>query len=121
VECGLQMKIKLCICSKKSVIIVLVAIGIRSEVVYVMSMAWFLMHIQPLFPRKPANMWLTDHNVCNNRMYYVLSMTIYLLNTVNSTHTFRQKLAALFVKYPNVDKRAMGFPADWENEPLWMV
>ena len=79
------------------------------------------MHIQPLFPRKPANMWLSDNNICNNRMYYVLSMIIYLLNTVNPKHTFRQKLVTLFANYPNVDKRAMGFPADWGNELLCMA
>jgi abortive infection bacteriophage resistance protein len=60
-----------------------------------------------------------DNNVCNNRIYYVLSMIIYLLNTVNPKHTFRQKLEDLFTKYPNVDKRAMGFPLHWEHEPLW--
>jgi len=44
---------------------------------------------------------------------------IYLLNIVNPNHTFKQKLENLFLKYPNVDRAAMGFPANWENEPLW--
>ncbi|GHT26721.1 CAAX amino protease [Bacteroidia bacterium] len=77
------------------------------------------LQVQPLFPKHTSNIWLIDKTVSNRRMYYVLSMIIYLLNTVNPKHTFRQKLAALFAKYPNVDKRAMGFPVDWENEPLW--
>jgi abortive infection bacteriophage resistance protein len=77
------------------------------------------LRIQPLFPRKPFNVWLTDKTVCNNRIYYVLSMIIYLLNTVNPKHTFRQKLSDLLLKYPNVDSRAMGFPARWQTEPLW--
>jgi abortive infection bacteriophage resistance protein len=46
-------------------------------------------------------------------------MIIYLLNTVNPKHTFKQKLENLFLKYPNVDKRAMGFPASWQDAPLW--
>jgi abortive infection bacteriophage resistance protein len=46
-------------------------------------------------------------------------MMIYLLNTVNPNHTFKQKLENLFVKYPNVDGAAMGFPADWRTEALW--
>jgi abortive infection bacteriophage resistance protein len=75
--------------------------------------------IQPLFPRRPAGVWLTDKGVSNNHIYYVLSMMIYLLNTVNPGHSFSQKIRALFVKYANVDSRALGFPPSWESEPLW--
>ncbi|MDR2848477.1 MAG: Abi family protein, partial [Bacteroidales bacterium] len=46
--------------------------------------------IQPLFPRHTQNVWLTNRQNVNNRMYYVLSMMIYLLNTVNPRHTFKQ-------------------------------
>ena len=78
-----------------------------------------LLKIQALSPRKPKNTWLTDRTVCNNRIYYVLSMMIYFLNTVNPNHTFKQKLESLFQRYPNVDRAAMGFPANWRTEPLW--
>ena len=77
------------------------------------------LQIQPLYPRRTQHVWLTDRNVRNNRIYYILSMIIYLLNTVNPNHTFKQKLENLFLKYPNVDKRAMGFPANWQDAPLW--
>ena len=77
------------------------------------------MHIQPLFPRRIQHTWLTDRTVSNNRLYYALSMIIYLLNTVTPNHTFKQKLENLFAKYPNVDRAAMGFPATWRTEPLW--
>ncbi|MDR3251938.1 MAG: Abi family protein [Tannerella sp.] len=77
------------------------------------------MQIQPLFPRHIHHTWLTDKTVGNNRVHYVLSMIVYFLNTVNPKHTFRQWLNALFAKYPNVDRRAMGFPAGWQDEPLW--
>ena len=77
------------------------------------------LQIQPLFPRRTQNQWLTDKTVSNNRIYYILSMIIYFLNTVNPKHSFKQKLNDLFEKYPNVDKRAMGFPVNWQDEPLW--
>jgi len=77
------------------------------------------MQIQPSFPRHPRHAWLTDRTVSNNRIYYVLSMIIYLLNTVNPNHTFKQKFEKLFQKYPNVDRKAMGFPKNWQTEPLW--
>jgi abortive infection bacteriophage resistance protein len=75
--------------------------------------------IKPLFPRHTQHIWINASNVSNRRMYYILSMTIYLLNVVNPTHTFKQKLENLFLKYPNVDRAAMGFPANWQSEPLW--
>ena len=78
-----------------------------------------LLQIQPLFPRRTQYIWLTDKSVSNNRIYYVLSMMVYFLNTVNPNHTFKQKLESLFQKYPNVDRKAMGFPANWRTEPLW--
>lgn len=29
------------------------------------------------------------------------------------------ELKALFTAFHNIDSAAMGFPADWETEPLW--
>ncbi len=46
-------------------------------------------------------------------------MILYLLQTVNPGHTFKQKLQTLLDKYPNIDIRAMGFPSDWAEAPLW--
>jgi abortive infection bacteriophage resistance protein len=77
------------------------------------------LRIQPLFPRITRNTWLADKTTVNNRLFYALSMIVYLLNTVNPNHTFKQKLENLFLKYPNVDRAAMGFPANWCSEPLW--
>ena len=77
------------------------------------------MSIQPLFPRNASGAWLHDRQVGINRVFYALSMIIYLLNTVNPNHTFKEKLENLFQKYPNVDRAAMGFPSDWRSEPLW--
>jgi abortive infection bacteriophage resistance protein len=77
------------------------------------------MSIQPLFPRNASNAWITNRQTGINRIFYALSMMLYLLNTVNPNHTFKQKLESLFRKYPNVDRTAMGFPANWHTEPLW--
>jgi abortive infection bacteriophage resistance protein len=77
------------------------------------------MSIQPLFPRNASNTWLINKQVGINKVFYALSIIIYLLNVVNPDHTFKQKLEDLFLKYPNVDRVAMGFPAGWQTEPLW--
>ena len=63
--------------------------------------------------------WLENNQVDRERIYIILSMIIYLLNIINPKHSFKQKLNALFLKYPIIDKTAMGFPANWQEEPLW--
>jgi len=78
-----------------------------------------LIKIQPLSPRKPQNPWLTDTSTPNNRIYYTLSVIIYLLNIINPKHTFKEKMEGLFQKYPGVDRAAMGFPTNWKSESLW--
>jgi len=37
----------------------------------------------------------------------------------NPNHTFKQKLENLFLKYPNVNRAAMGYSTKWHTEPLW--
>jgi abortive infection bacteriophage resistance protein len=75
--------------------------------------------IKPLFPRHTKDMWIDTNGLSNRRMYYIFSIVLYLLNAVNPNNTFKQKLENLFLKYPNVDRKAMGFPANWRDEPLW--
>ena len=77
------------------------------------------MRISPLPLKTYKNIWLANKQVSNNRIYFILSMIIYLLNVINPEHSFKQKLNSLFLKYSNIDKVAMGFPAEWQKEPLW--
>jgi abortive infection bacteriophage resistance protein len=51
--------------------------------------------------------------------YFVLSMILYFLQTVNPKNTFVLKFRRLLEKYPNIDIKATGFLPDWEQEPLW--
>jgi abortive infection bacteriophage resistance protein len=77
------------------------------------------MSIRPQFPKKTTKQWINTNNVQNHKSYFMLSMILYLLQTVNPKSTFSSKLKTLLAKYDNVDVRAMNFPANWENEPLW--
>lgn len=52
-------------------------------------------------------------------MYYRICMIRYFLFTVSPDNTFKDKLKTLLIAYPNIDTRAMGFPADWQNESIW--
>ncbi len=77
------------------------------------------MSIQPIIPLSASKTWLSDTSISNKRAYYVLSVILYLMQTINSNHSIVSRFKQLLVDYPNVDVSAMGFPADWENEPLW--
>lgn len=40
-------------------------------------------------------------------------------NLILGKGEFKEQLKDLFRLYPNVDILAMGFPKNWEEEPLW--
>ena len=52
-------------------------------------------------------------------VYFVLCMIQYLLNIINPSNTFRNKINVLLEEYPNIDIVAMGFPENWKEQPLW--
>ena len=49
----------------------------------------------------------------------ILSMIVYLLDIINPNHLFVTRFKDLLNRYPSIDVRAMGFPANWENEDIW--
>lgn len=77
------------------------------------------MSIQPQIPRKPRKQWLNNTQIANNKSYFILSMVAYLLQTINPHNTFNIKVKSLLDKYPNVHTKALGFPDNWIEEPLW--
>jgi len=76
--------------------------------------------VKPLLPKSISNIWLENGEVSNNRLFFFLSIMLYLSNTIEPENTFKQGLDGLFKKYPCIDKTAMGFPVDWQREPLWI-
>jgi abortive infection bacteriophage resistance protein len=70
-------------------------------------------------PKKTANKWLVEPNVTNRKVYIVLAIIIYLLDTITPHHTFRQKIIGFVAKYPHIDVSAMGFPQDWPADLFW--
>jgi abortive infection bacteriophage resistance protein len=79
------------------------------------------MRINPIVPITPKNCWISTDGVPNDKVYFFLSMIVYLLNTINPNHSFLDRLENLFLKYPNVDVNAMGFPLNWKSEELWKM
>lgn len=53
------------------------------------------------------------------KVYYTLAIILYFLQTINPNSTFASRFKTLLAKYPHIDVEAMGFPANWESNPLW--
>jgi len=48
-----------------------------------------------------------------------ICMIRYLLFSISPRNTFKERLMDLFKAYPTIDKKAMGFPQDWEQDDFW--
>lgn len=75
--------------------------------------------ITPLLPSRMREPWITNINVLNNRFYAVLCCVAYLLQKIAPDNTLSNDIANLINSYPNIPIAAMGFPSDWQSEPLW--
>ena len=74
--------------------------------------------INALIPRSPQLTFITIPKD-TKRVYYVLSIILYFIQTINPKNTFALRFKQLLSRYSNVDTRAMGFPENWEEEKLW--
>jgi abortive infection bacteriophage resistance protein len=67
----------------------------------------------------PVHPWINAAATDMKRVYFRICIIKYLLYSVSPNNTFTYKLKILLAAYPTIDTKAMGFPANWENEPLW--
>lgn len=64
--------------------------------------------------------WINTTGVARNKAYFYISIIKYLLDRINPTNTFTEKLDELLNKYDNIDYiKSMGFQPDWKDQPLW--
>jgi abortive infection bacteriophage resistance protein len=78
-----------------------------------------VMSIQPTEPRSTQFQWVENKTIDNNKSYFALCMILYLMQNINPKNSLSRRFKELLLKYPNIDTQAMGFPSDWESEPLW--
>ena len=74
--------------------------------------------INAIVPRR-TNLTFIPIPSDTKKVYYVLSIILYFLQTVNPNTTFPARFKALLNKYPSIDVSAMGFPTNWELNSLW--
>lgn len=72
-------------------------------------------------PKKAANKWLAAQNLTDRKVYIILAIIVYLLDTITPHHAFRQKVKNLLMKYQDTDLGAMGFPQNWYSDPFWAL
>lgn len=53
------------------------------------------------------------------KIFPLLSAVIYMNNEISPGNSIKQELIDLFDRFPNIHLSRMGFPSNWQNEPLW--
>jgi len=57
------------------------------------------LRIPAKLPKKTTNKWFSNSNITNRKVYVVLAIICYLLDTITPYHNFRQELKDLITKY----------------------
>jgi abortive infection bacteriophage resistance protein len=72
----------------------------------------------PPHTNRPLLSYLPDNNQ-RRKIFPILSAILYLNNEVSPGHHVKAELLALFRSFPNTPLNRMGFPMNWQNEPIW--
>ncbi len=75
----------------------------------------------PKLLRRASKSFIDTSRLDQHSFYAVLCSMQYLLQTISPKNRFQERLEKMLEDYPNVDTRAMGFPDDWRDEPLWNI
>lgn len=63
--------------------------------------------------------WVDCSHIRPVKLYAQLCCLAYLLDSIHPNNDFKLQLKKLLRDYPQINQRAMGFPNDWEMQPLW--
>jgi len=74
--------------------------------------------IRPMLPNRMTGNWITLPTD-PLRIYYDICIIKYFLNIISPQNDMKAKINALLNNYPDIDIAAMGFPKNWQSEPLW--
>ena len=74
--------------------------------------------ITPMLLKKTQYRWISQ-DVSPNRTFYDICIIKWFVNIISPQSDMKEHLKSLLANYSNVDITAMGFPKNWEDEPLW--
>lgn len=76
--------------------------------------------IRPLIPDIRHNPeWHSPVKFDNSRVFTVLTTLRYFLKFIEPKNDFQARLENLLLSYPEIPIRAMGFPPNWKDSPIW--
>ena len=64
--------------------------------------------------------WVDCTHVRPNKLYAQTCCLAYLLDSIYPQNDFKAQVKNLLNEHPEINIHYMGFPNDWENQPLWM-
>ena len=77
------------------------------------------------FSQKPSitynlrGKWIDTSKVRTAKLYALLCCLAYLQDNIHPNNDFKENLKSLLAQNPNISLHAMGFPDNWQDEPLW--
>ena len=74
--------------------------------------------LRALTLRHIARPWIST-SINQQKVFYSLCVIKYFLDVIVDQNDMTAKVVSLLADYPSIDINAMGFPANWQQEPLW--
>ncbi len=74
--------------------------------------------ITPMIAKKLSRPWISP-TVSPNRTYFDICIVKWFIDIVSPHNDMKHHLQQLLTDFPMVDTRAMGFPTNWQSDPLW--
>jgi abortive infection bacteriophage resistance protein len=76
--------------------------------------------VKPLLPsRHKYPQWYVPIQISQNRIFGVLTILRYCLIIIAPQSKWQNRLLDLFNEYPDISRKSMGFPDNWDCSPLW--
>ena len=77
--------------------------------------------VKPALPNKKSLIWhdpVDIVEVCNTA-FGTLTLLKYMLGYIAPQSSWAERLEALYIKHPNVDRKLLGYPDNWHECPIW--
>ena len=74
--------------------------------------------IPPLIAKKLKEKWVVS-KISPKRIFYNICIIKWFINIVSPHNDMKTHLQQLLANFPMIDIKAMGFPKNWQEEPLW--